>query len=141
MLRESCVTKRLGFVSDRFYLIHEVEAKKGLIIEILIANSTIFFQKIGFYKPPDYLLGLQGIVVFITNILYKKSLRRVALKSETECDVVACAPGRSVGTHGGPWVVNHPTAACVAAIHSYVTSHSIRELFTSLRTERAQTPV
>lgn len=63
MLRKSRVTKRLGFASDRFY---RVGAKKGLIIEILIGNSTIFFQIIGFYKPPDYLLGLQGIVVTIT---------------------------------------------------------------------------
>lgn len=51
MLRKSRVTKRLGFASDRFYLIHRVGAKKGLIIEILIGNSPIFFQKIGFYKP------------------------------------------------------------------------------------------
>lgn len=69
MLRKSRVTKTLGFASDRFYLIHRVGAKKGLIIEIFIANSTIFFQIIGFYIPADYLLGLQGIVVTITYLI------------------------------------------------------------------------
>lgn len=81
MLDVEEVTSMSKKESDLQFLFHSIVGrggKKGLIELLLITNGSIFFQKTGFYVPPDDLLKC-----IVGTILYEKSSQRVTLKSET----------------------------------------------------------